>query len=352
MSTEKILILSAIAFGVSYFVTPFVKRFSSKIGAIDIPNKRKIHSTPTISGGGTAIFLGFIVAFLFLNRTSPEITGFAIATTIIVILGIFDDILGLSAGPKIIFQSLAALIIISFGVQIDVGVILRGHIPESLGILSIPLTYIWIIGITNAINLIDGLDGLAAGISTISAFTIAVVAFLNGQLTVATLALIIGFSALGFLPHNFRSRIFMGDTGSMFLGFSLATLSIMGSVKLAAAFSLAVPILILAIPIFDTLFAIIRRIVTRKPIHEGDRKHIHHRLLDLGFSSIQTVIFLYILSIFFGGMAVYSAMIRPRYGYYVFAGCFLLVIIGGMILVIANQIKINKQLKKKNQKII
>ncbi len=342
MSTEKILILSAIAFGVSYFVTPFIKKFSGKIGAIDIPNFRKVHTTPTVSGGGAAIFLGFIAAFLFLNRTSPEITGFAIATTIIVILGIFDDILGLSAIPKLIFQSLAAIIIISFGVQIDIASIFQGHLPQSMNLLSLPLTFFWLIGITNAINLIDGLDGLAAGVSTISAFTIAVVAFLNGQLTVAVLALIIGFSALGFLPHNFRSRIFMGDTGSMFLGFSLAALSIMGSVKLAAAFSLAVPILILAIPIFDTLFAIARRLITRKPIYEGDRKHIHHRLLDLGFSSIQTVIFLYILSIFFGGMAVYSAMIRPRYGYFVFAGCFALVLIGGMILIIVHQFKTRK----------
>lgn len=343
MGTEKILFLSAVAFITSYFATPWVKKISHKLGAIDIPNHRKVHNTPIASGGGAAIFLGFFIAFLFLNRFSPEIVGFLVASFIIVILGIFDDILGLSALPKFIIQSLAAMIVIYFGVNIDVTTLLRGHIPESLAFLSIPLTFFWIIGITNAINLIDGLDGLAAGVSTISAFTISIVAFTNGQLTVAVLALIIGFAALGFLPHNFRSRIFMGDTGSMFLGFSLATLAIMGSTKLAAAFSLFVPMMILAIPIFDTIFAIARRIITRRPIYEGDRKHLHHRLLDLGFSSLQTVIFIYIISVFFSGMAIYSAIVPARQGYMAFAISVCLVVFGGLLLVIIHQLKSGKE---------
>lgn len=342
MNTEKILIISMVAFVVSYIATPFVKKISNKLGAIDVPNYRKIHKTPTVSGGGAAIFLGFLVAALLISKTSPEIAGFLVGSAIIVVLGIFDDILGLYAIPKFIFQSIAAAIIIYSGVKIDMSALLRGHVPGYFNFLSVPLTYLWIVGITNAINLIDGLDGLAAGVSTISAFTIAVVAFSNGQLTVATLALAIGFAALGFLPHNFRSRIFMGDTGSMFLGFSLAVLSIMGSTKLAAAFSLFVPMMILAIPIFDTVFAILRRLIAGKPIYEGDKKHLHHRLLEMGFSSLQTVIFIYILSILFSGMAVFSSMIRPRYGYYVFAFSVAFMVIGGVILVILHQKKIKE----------
>lgn len=336
MSTEKILILSALAFFGAYFLTPWSRRVSEKIGAMDISNYRKIHRGAVASGGGIAIFLGFLLAFLFLNRLTPEITGFVIGAFIIVILGILDDILGLSASPKIIIQSLAVLLVIYFGVKIDFTTILHGRLA-AYSFLSIPITYLWIIGITNAINIIDGLDGLAAGITTISAFTLACVAFLNGQVTIAVMALMLGFSALGFLPHNFRSRIFMGDTGSMFLGFSLAVLAVMGSVKLAAAFALFIPAIIFAVPIFDTAFAIIRRIITRKPIFEGDKKHIHHRLLELGFSPLQTVIFLYIASFFFGGMAVLSATVPQRTGFMIFIGSVILAITGGSIIIFMHQ---------------
>lgn len=338
MSTEKILILAAISFFTSFLLTPWLKKISFKIGSFAVPNHRTMHTAPTSTGGGMAIFLGFLAAFLFINRMSPLIIGYILSTFIIVILGIFDDILDLTALPKFIVQSLAAFILIYFGVQIDVGLILRGHVA-GFAFLSIPLTYFWIIGITNAINLIDGLDGLAAGVSTIAAFTISVVAFLNGQLTVAVLALIVAFAALGFLPHNFRSQIFMGDTGAMFLGFSLAALSVMGSVKLAAAFTLFVPVMILAIPIFDTIFAILRRIVNRRPIYEGDRKHLHHRLVEMGLTPFQVVIVIYFLSLLFGGMAILSATLPPRQGYVLFAATLLLVVFGGWGLVIWHQKK-------------
>jgi UDP-GlcNAc:undecaprenyl-phosphate GlcNAc-1-phosphate transferase len=341
MSTEKILILSSLAFFGAYFLTPWSKKVSEKIGAMDIPNHRKIHKGAVASGGGMAIFLGFLIAFLFINRVSPEITAFIIGAFIIVILGIADDILGLSAAPKFIIQSLAAFIAIYFGIRIDFSTLLHGRLV-AYSFLSIPVTYLWIIGITNAINIIDGLDGLAAGITTIASFTLASVAFLNGQVTVAVLALMLGFASLGFLPHNFRSRIFMGDTGSMFLGFSLATLSVMGSVKLAAAFALFVPAIILAVPIFDTAFAIIRRIITRKPIYEGDRKHIHHRLLELGFSPLQTVIFLYIASIFFSGMAIFSTMVPARVSYLIFATSITVAVVAGITLVYFHQKKMGE----------
>lgn len=343
MSTEKILILLALAFGGSYLLTPWAKSVSEKLGAIDLPNARKIHRGAVARGGGIAIFLGFFLSFLFFNRMSPEIMGFVLGSFIIILLGIADDILGLSAMPKFIVQSLAALVVIYFGVRINIGTMLGGRVAD-FQYLSMPLTFFWIIGITNAINIIDGLDGLAAGVTTISSFTVSAVAFLTGRLEVGVLALMLGFASLGFLPHNFRSRIFMGDSGSMFLGFSLATLSIMGSLKLAAAFSLFVPIMILLIPIFDTLFSIYRRLKEGRPIYEGDKKHIHHRLLELGFSPLQTVIFIYIASILFGGLAVFSIMVRARYGYMLFAGCLALVLLGGGLLVFLHHRKtgINK----------
>lgn len=332
MSTEKILILSALAFAGSYLVTPWARVVSQKLGAIDLPSRRKIHTCAVPRGGGIAIFFGFFLAFLFFNRVNPEIIGFAAGAFIIIILGIFDDILGLTALPKFIIQAFAATIAIYFGITINLNTLLGGRLGE-FAFLSVPLTFFWIIGITNAINIIDGLDGLAAGVSTISAFTVAAVAFLTGRVEVGVLALILGFAALGFLPHNFHSRIFMGDSGSMFLGFSLATLSIMGSLKLAAAFSLFVPIMILAIPIFDTLFSIYRRIRAGRPIYEGDKKHIHHRLLELGFSPLQTVIFIYIASVFFGGLAMFSATVSPKIGYILFVSSLAIILLGGGILV-------------------
>lgn len=341
MSTEKILILSALAFGGSYLLTPWAKKMSEKLGAVDLPNYRKIHKGTVARGGGIAIFLGFLLAFLFFNRISPEISGFIIGAFLIILLGVTDDLLGLTALPKFIAQAFAAIVVIYFGININLNTVLGGRLNEFY-FLSIPITFFWIVGITNAINLIDGLDGLAAGVTTISAFTISAVAFLTGRVEVGVLALILGFAALGFLPHNFRSRIFMGDSGSMFLGYCLATLSVMGSTKLAAAFSLFVPMTILAIPIFDTLFSIYRRIREHRPIYEGDKKHIHHRLLDLGFSPLQVVIFTYLFSIFFGGMAIFSTIVRTRYAYYIFAVSFIVIIAAGIIIVGLHQKKMGE----------
>lgn len=328
MSVEKILILSGIAFITTFLVTPWSRKLATRFGMVDRPGERKIHTQDVPYGGGVAIFIGFLVGLLFLNRLNPEIAAYLAGGVIIFSLGIVDDLIGLKALPKFFVQSLVAFLLIYSGIRIDMELILRGQLAE-FSYLSIPLTYLWIVGITNAINIIDGLDGLAAGVSTISAFTISAVAFTNGQTTFAVIGLIVGFAALGFLPHNFNTKIFMGDSGSMFLGYSLAVISIMASVKLAAAFSLAVPILILAIPIFDTAFAIIRRLINRQPIGLGDKKHLHHRLLELGFSPTETVIIIYVLSIFFGGLALYSTTVRARTGLIVFASSLAIILLLG-----------------------
>jgi UDP-GlcNAc:undecaprenyl-phosphate GlcNAc-1-phosphate transferase len=336
MSITNIILIGLAAFLGAYVVTPWAREVSKKCGMVDVPNDRKMHKSPVPYGGGLAIFAGFLLGFLILGKLDAKLTGFIIGAFIIVILGIIDDMKGLNAGPKIVFQSLAALIAIYFGIKIDMGLVLRGHVA-SLEMLSIPLTFLWIVGITNAINLIDGLDGLAAGVVTISAFTLGAVGFVNGQETVATLSIILGAASLGFLPHNFRTKIFMGDTGSMFLGYSLATLSILGAVKLAAAFSLFIPVVVLAIPIFDTLFAIIRRIVSGQPISHGDKKHLHHRLLEMGFSAKETVIFIYGLSLIFGGLGVLSSMVVPRVAYYIFVAALAIVIMIGAAIVALHQ---------------
>jgi UDP-GlcNAc:undecaprenyl-phosphate/decaprenyl-phosphate GlcNAc-1-phosphate transferase len=337
MNLTYALIISIVAFLVTYLVTPWARKVSQKCGMVDAPNHRKMHTTPIPYGGGIAIFLGFLAAFIIIGSYTPKTTGFIMGAFLLVILGIFDDLKDLKALPKFIFQSIAAIVVINSGIVINMDLILRGHLP-GLSFLAIPITFLWIIGITNAINLIDGLDGLAAGVSAISALTVAVVAFINGQAVIGAMALALAFAAIGFLPHNFLNQVFMGDTGSMFLGFSLATLSIMGSVKLAAAFSALVPVMILAIPIFDTLFAIVRRIVMRRPIYEGDKKHFHHRLLELGLSPKQTVIFIYVLSAIFGIMAIVSAEVRPLYGYIIFAGSLFVVFTGSLFLVYIHQL--------------
>lgn len=331
-----LLLLPLLAFGVTYTLTPWARRFSQKWGMVALPNFRKMHKEPVPYGGGIAIFLGFFTALFLSGLVEGKIIGFLLGALIIILTGLYDDSKELKALPKFLLQSLAAVVIIKSGIVIDMSVLLRGHVAE-FQYLAVPLTYFWIVGVTNAINLIDGLDGLAAGVTTISAFTLATVSWINGAHEVIILSLMLGAASLGFLPHNFRTQVFMGDTGSGFLGFSLAVLSILGSVKLAAAFSLFVPIMILAIPIFDTLFAIVRRIINKKPIYVGDKKHLHHRLLELGFSPLQTVIFIYLLSFLFGGMAIFSAMVRPRSGYLIFLFSLALVATGTVALIWTHQ---------------
>lgn len=337
MNFNYLYFIPFIAFGVSYILTPWARKISVNCGMVAVPNHRKIHKGLIPYGGGIAIFLGFLASFLLFRQTGFQATGYIIGAFIIITLGIYDDLKGMKALPKFAFQAIAATIAIYFGLQINMDVILRGHLAD-WSFLSIPLTFLWIVGITNAINLIDGLDGLAAGVVTISAFTIATVSWVNGSHVVTLLSLSLGMASLGFLPHNFRSQVFMGDAGSQFLGYSLAIFSIMGSTKLAAAFSLFVPVMILAIPIFDTLFAIVRRIVTKRPIYEGDKKHLHHRLLELGFSPVQTVVFIYILSFLFGGLAILSSMVKARYGYYIFGGSLIFILLGSLYLVYLHQL--------------
>lgn len=313
---------AVIAFIATYLFTPLVERSSHALGIVDKPGKRKVHKEIVARGGGVAIFFGFLLSLLFINGCLVEINNFIFAAFLIIFLGVLDDKYNLNPFIKLFFQSVIAIFIIQSGVIINIDKFFGGRLA-GYDSLSAPLTFLWIVGITNAINIIDGLDGLAAGVSAISAFTIAAVSFLTGQPVVGAIALSLGAAALGFIPHNMKSKIFMGDSGSMFLGFSLATLSVVASIKLAAAFSFLVPIMILFLPIFDTLFAILRRVKNKEHIFRGDRRHLHHRLLDIGFSPRKTVFSMYLVCVALGMMAVLSTMVRLRYAYYIFGAAIL-----------------------------
>ena len=258
--------------------------------------------------GGLAIFFGFILsALIFIPLTTP-LRGMLLGAVIIVILGIFDDIYALPAMPKFLIQILAALIAVLMGNRIDI--LSNPNIFSSdpywvLGWLSIPITVLWIVGITNAVNLIDGLDGLACGVSTISAISMLVIALLVSESDVALVMAALVGACLGFMPYNKNpAKMFMGDTGSTFLGYILATISIQGLFKYYAIVSFAVPFLILGLPMFDTLFAIIRRLAHGQNPMAPDRGHIHHRLIDMGLNQKQAVAALYVISSILGLSAV------------------------------------------------
>lgn len=301
-SSIFIILALAVGFLVSFASTPTVIVLARKIKAIDIPkDERRVHKKPIPLIGGLAIFYGFLVSVLCFANIDREVLGIIIASTLIVAVGIIDDKKDLNAKLKLLFQIVAAAIVVNFGVCIEY--IANpfsnwfGPMYINLGTWAIPITMVWIIGITNAVNLIDGLDGLAAGVSTIASVALLSLTIISQNLNAAIVIAALAGAGFGFLPYNFNpAKIFMGDTGSMFLGFVLACVSIQGIMKMYALISFAVPILILGLPIFDTLFAILRRLFTGKPIMAPDRGHLHHRLLDMGFSQRQTVAILYTLT--------------------------------------------------------
>lgn len=304
----KIIFAFVLAAIISFFVTPLVKIFATRLGAIDVPkDERRVHKTPIPRLGGMAIFLGFICAMLAFCEITSEIRGILLGSIVIIFVGIIDDIVQLKARYKLFGQVFAAIIPVIYGVRIDILTNLNffSNDPYSLGFLAIPFTIIWIVGITNAVNLIDGLDGLAAGVSSIASITLLFIALFIAEPQVAIVMAALTGGCIGFIPYNFNpAKIFMGDTGAMFLGYILATISIQGLFKFYAVISFAVPFLILGLPIFDTAFAIIRRTLKGKSPMTPDRGHLHHRLIDMGLSQKQTVTILYIISAFLGLSAV------------------------------------------------
>ncbi len=304
-----LLFAFVISFLVTFATTPFVKAFAQKIGAVDMPGEaRRIHNRAIPRLGGLAIFYGFIISVLSLCEIDQGVRGMILGSLIIVIIGIFDDVRSLNAKLKLLGQILAAGVVVIHGVQIDRLTMPEFIAPEGfveLGYFAIPFTIIWIVGVTNAVNLIDGLDGLAVGVSSIASMSLFCIALIVSELNIALITAALAGACFGFLPYNFNpAKIFMGDTGAMFLGFILATVSIMGLFKGYAVISFVVPFLVLGLPLFDTGFAIIRRIVNKKPIMGADRGHLHHKLIDMGFSQKKSVGILYMISTVLGLTAV------------------------------------------------
>ena len=296
-------------FFVSFLMCPMVKSFAYKMGAIDVPkDNRRMHKKPVPRLGGLAIFLGFIVSMLLFVKIDHQMQGILLGASIIVVLGVVDDMSPLRAYFKFCVQIFAALVAVFHGVVIQT-LSNPNVFAESpywdLGWLAVPITVLWIVGITNAVNLIDGLDGLACGVSTISAISMLVIALLVSEGDVALVMASLVGACLGFLPFNKNpAKMFMGDTGSTFLGYILATISIQGLFKYYAIVSFAVPFLILGLPMFDTRFAIIRRLAHGQNPMAPDRGHIHHRLIDMGLNQKQAVAALYVISSILGLSAV------------------------------------------------
>lgn len=285
---------------------------AGRTGAYDAPDARKVHEHPIPRIGGIGIYVAFMAAVLLVHglygktaEIEQGIIGILAGGTVIVLVGLIDDYKNLPAKVKLLGQiAAAAVTVVLFDVRID-------FITDPFGdyiyleFLAIPATIFWIVGITNTVNLIDGLDGLAAGVATIASMTIFLVSLQFGFEPIAVLTAALAGSAFGFLYYNFNpARIFMGDTGSMFLGFILAGISVIGAVKSAATIALIVPILALGLPILDTTFAIVRRKRAGVPIFKPDRGHLHHRLLDLGFSQRQAVLLMYVISALLGLAAI------------------------------------------------
>jgi len=289
---------------VSYTTTPPVRLLAFRIGAIDIPtDARRMHKKPTPRIGGLAIFAGFLVATLVFCEPSAQLYAIWIGGGILAILGVLDDIFRLSAWLKLIVQLCVAGIAVSFGILID-HITFAGTVIE-FGYFSIPVTMLWIVGLSNAINLIDGLDGLSCGISAITSVSIFMVMLITGDFTSALITAILTGSCLGFLPYNKNpAKIFMGDTGALFLGYTLSIISVQGLFKLHTMLSFLVPLSIFALPILDTLIAICRRVIHGQSPFHPDRGHFHHKLVDMGFTHREAVRLLYAISALMGLVAV------------------------------------------------
>ncbi len=312
----------------SLTITPVVINLAHKLNFIDQPGERKINTRVVATAGGTAIYLAFIIPLRFFLPANQTVKGIIIGGSFMLILGLLDDKFEISAPVKFSGQIIGALILIYYGVKINFITNPFGGFIY-LGIYTVPFTVFWIVSIINTINLIDGLDGLAAGVSIIAVLTLFAVALQENQVIAPMLAVLLAGSCLGFLKYNFNpAKIFMGDTGAMFIGYIIAAVSITGALKSAAAVTIFVPMLALAIPILDTTFAIVRRIFNDRPIGEADHGHIHHRLLAIGMNQRQAVLSVYIISALLGAIALIINGIKFDHALIIFVSVILIIIYG------------------------
>ena len=309
MEIKQMLLIVGITFLFTVFFVPIVGKIANFLGAIDIPNERKVHKKPIPRLGGLGIYAGFLLGYMIFGEHSIRMNAVLIGSIIIIITGIFDDLKPIPARYKFLGQLAGAAVIPLYG-----GIVLKEISAFGLyinfGILAYPVTILFIVGIINCINLIDGLDGLSSGISSIYFITIGIIAIIlhNSSGLDVTLTFIMLGSTLGYLWHNFYpAKIFMGDSGSMFLGYIIAVIALLGF-KNVTLTSFVIPILLLAIPILDTLFAILRRLINHKPIGAPDKSHLHHQLLNLKFSQRKTVLIIYLVDVLFAIASIIYAL--------------------------------------------
>ena len=309
MTIEKILLIVGVTFLFTVLFIPIVGKIACFIGAMDIPNARKVHTKPIPRLGGLGIYAGFLLGYMLFGEQTIQMNAVLIGSIIIIITGIFDDIKPIPAKWKFLFQLIGSAVIPLYG-----GIVLQDISAFGLyinfGVLAYPITIIFITAVINCINLIDGLDGLSSGISSIYFITIGIISILLNNSTGldVILTFIMLGSTLGYLWHNFYpASIFMGDSGSMFLGYIIAVIALLGF-KNVTLTSIFIPLLLLAIPIMDTLFAIIRRLINHKPIDEPDKNHLHHQLLKLKFSQRKTVLIIYLVDILFAIASIIYAL--------------------------------------------
>ncbi len=321
----------------SVIFTPLVIKLAHKIKAIDRPGARAVHTRPIPRIGGVAIFfsaMSLIILILFLNNALGDafrnmklqlLTLFC-SSTFIFFIGLVDDLKGLPARFKFLAELLAAGSLCFIGVRIS-SIAITAQWTLNFGWLSYPVTIFWIVGITNAVNLSDGLDGLAAGISAVTCGVIVVLAVHSGNVIMPFFMLALLGSLSGFIFFNFNpAKIFMGDCGSLFLGFTIASASVLCSTKSSALVGLAMPVLALGIPIFDTLFSILRRFLERRSIFAADRSHFHHRLVDLGIKQRHVVITIYVITLLFAGLGMFMMVTRDINSLVIFL-CILLLLL-------------------------
>lgn len=325
---DEVFLMVIVTFLFTAIIMPFTNKIAYHIGAIDIPkDKRRVHTKPMPKLGGLGIYAGFLFGYMLFGVQSIQMNSVLIASIIIIITGMLDDIKTLRAREELLGQFLAALVITFYGKILLTDITILGTSFE-FGIFSYPITIFFILGCTNVIRLIDGLDGLSAGISSIFYLTIGIISFFQGRVETLeiTLTFIMLGACFGFLVHNFHpAKLFAGEAGSSFMGFTIAVISLLGY-KGTLLTSVVVPIIILAIPILDTLFAILRRLLKKKPIFEADKEHLHHQFLKMNFSQRGTVLVIYAIDILFSLASIFYALRDPIKGMIIYFVLLLLVI--------------------------
>ena len=322
------------AFILTFIQMPFTIKLAKKKGFLDVPkDERRVHKEPIPVGGGIAMVISVTILILYYLPINKGLIMTILASLVIALSGLYDDKKDLSPKLKFLFQILAGVLLVLGGMKIEfVTNPFDSHDALLiLNILSIPVTIFWVCGITNTINLIDGLDGLASGVSMICAISMFFITYRMGRYEVSIVCALVAGACLGFLPFNFTpAKIFMGDTGALYLGFMLSYISISGFLKQAAILMIFVPVLILGVPVFDTAFAMVRRKLSGKSMVEADKGHLHHRLLKMGLNQRQTVVILYSISAIFGVLANLISRFHSSIALVISLGVLLIIIATGV----------------------